>query len=467
MSNALALALAWAERGVKVFPLGENKMPLANCRDCRQPGHQPVGCRCAEAGRPCHGFYAATSDPALLRLLFGRPGAVCVGIATGASGLIAVDCDVLKPGAKAPLRWEPDGFDEAMQQELVSTADLFEGEDFCTTAEDAAKISSGVGVYSAALAHRDSRHTDTWTVVTPSGGVHYVYASVDADALAPENRAFPLVDVKTGGSYIVAAGSVVPKGEYRHVRGAWPPAEAPQWLVDHLDRPARRASRQRQEEMRRSVGDVNEIQARDPEWYLETVLHNAAKAVRNAPLGQVYDTIRRKTWSVAPFVKGGGIALETAVKALEDAVPSGAEARVPDVRRCLEGALHRVHSERVVPVQPYDVEEVEEFEFELDEEDLPADWEETVRQSLAGAGDLLPEVVSRYLEVLRMVETAKDQAAAVRSAVAAVGSLLENRTLAGDAMVEHLVLATSGLSAGRVRELASEGIRDWRRTRAV
>lgn len=361
MSNALNLALAWARRDVKVFPLGPNKMPLANCRACRQPGHLPQGCGCPSQGRTCHGFYAATSDADLLSRMFARPGATCVGIATGASGLIVVDCDTAKTAGRAPLRWTSEGFDDELQAELVSTRDLFEGEDFCTTADDAAKILDGAGVYSAALAHRDARHVPTWTVATPSGGVHYVYRSVDADCLAPENRAFPLVDVKTGGSYVVAAGSQTQGGTYGRVLGSWPPAEAPQWLVDHLDRPARRASRARRQEVGESVDKVRVIEARDPEWFLETVLHNAAKALRNAPLGQVYDTIRRKTWSVAPFVKGGGITVDEAVRALENAVPAGAENRVADVRRCLESALPRVHAERVEPpvVQAHDVEEFE------------------------------------------------------------------------------------------------------------
>lgn len=365
MSNALKLALAWAARDVKVFPLGPNKMPLANCASCRRPGHMPQGCECPSAGRPCHGFYAATSDTALLRAMFARPGTACVGIATGASGLIVVDCDTAKPGARPPLRWESDGFDEAYQQELVSTRDLFEGEDFCTTAGDASLVKDGVTVYAAALAHRESKHVPTWTVATPSGGVHYVYRSVDANALAPDNRSFPLVDVKCGGSYVVAAGSEAQNGTYRHAAGAWPPAEAPQWLVDHLDRPSRRASRQRREEVRRDVDGVRVIEANDPEWYLDAVLERAARGLRNAPLGQVYDTVRRKTWALAPFVKGGGIDMETAVRELERAVPAGAEGRVKDVRRCLESALSRVHAERVVRPEPHDVEEFDLDGFEL------------------------------------------------------------------------------------------------------
>lgn len=369
MSNALALALAWAARGVKVFPLGPNKMPLANCRDCRKPGHQPAGCECPSQGRPCHAFYAATTDTALLRRMFSRAGADCVGISTGASGLLVVDCDIAK-GSHKPLRWTPDGVDRASGQHVASTRDLFEGEDFCTTQAEADRIRQGVDVYSAALAHRDTRHVDTWTVLTPSGGVHYVYASVDADCFAPDNRSLPLVDVKTGGSYVVAAGSVTDKGTYRHVRGAWPPAQAPQWLVDHLDRPSRRSRRLRADEVRKGAGGVVVIEVDQPEAYVEKILDNAVQALRSAPLGQVYDMIRRKTFSLAPLVKGGSLTADLVVGELTAAVPTGAENRAQDVRRCLEGALPQVHAEKVVlaPQQAHDVEEFEVIVLENGDE---------------------------------------------------------------------------------------------------
>lgn len=364
-TQALDLALAWAARDVKAFPLRKDKMPLANCRDCRKPGHQPAGCPCAAAGRPCHAFYAATTDRKLLRRMFSRYGADCVGLATGASGLLVVDCDVSKTGVP-PLRWEPDGTDGETGEALVATRDLFEGEDFCTTQADADRIRQGVDVYSAALAHRETPHVDTWMVLTPSGGVHYVYASGDADCFAPDNRSLPLVDVKTGGSYVVAAGSVTEKGTYRHVRGAWPPAQAPQWLVGHLDRPSRRSSRERAQQIRRSAQDVVEIPVNAPDAYVWRILDNATKAVRNAPLGEVYDTIRRKTFSLAPLVKGGSLASDLVVGELTAAVPTGAENRAQDVRRCLEGAVAQVHAERVVlaPQQAHDVEEFEPITLE-------------------------------------------------------------------------------------------------------
>ena len=50
-------------RGWPVFVLGRSKRPVANCRTCRAPGHDRTRCDCLT----CHGFYAATLDPARLR----------------------------------------------------------------------------------------------------------------------------------------------------------------------------------------------------------------------------------------------------------------------------------------------------------------------------------------------------------------------------------------------------------------
>lgn len=470
--NALALALAWAERGVKVFPLRADKMPLANCSDCRSVEHTPSDCRCRDAGRPCHGFYAATTDPMLLRVLFTRSGAECVGIATGASGLLVVDCDTLKPGMEPPLTWKADGTDKPSGSPVVGTGDLFEGETFCCFQETASQIREGVDVFAAAVAHREERHVETWTVVSPSGGVHYVYAHEDADALSPENRAFPLVDVKTGGSYVVAAGSVTKRGTYRHVRGAWPPAQAPQWLVDHLDRPARHKRAARVVAPRPTSDAVLSFRVVSPDAYMGKVLANAVEGVRNAPLGQVYDTIKRKTYSLAPFVKGGALDLEDVVLHLEAAVPAGAENRIADVRRCLMGALPRVHAERVESVLPPSADD-EDFELaDLDPdigagEPVEADWETQVSDALTVSAGRHPEAHARYLAMLRTVKAAEDYRAAVVAGVASVGDLLETGALKPDAVLEHLVLATEGLSRQDVRVLASEGIRAWRSTDTV
>lgn len=339
--EALKLATLWAGKGVHVFPLGPGKVPLANCPQCSDTSPQHLkGCTCADAGRPCHGFHAATTDQDTLRLLFASDKAVCVGIATGASGLVVVDCDTSQDGGK-----------------------------------------SGAEHYAAALKERGEKLVKTFTVATPSGGVHYFYRSVDADCLAPENRAFPMVDVKTGGSYVVAPGSESKKGTYKHFYGAWPPAEAPQWLVDHLDRPGRLRTSST-DVMVPASSDVKEVS--NPDLYLEAAVRNAASAIATAPRGSVYDTIRRKSFSLAPLVRGGSLDLEDVVRELEAAVPSFAANRTQDVRRCLEGAMGKVRAESVVSTPPKDVEEWDA----LEDDEAPAPLEAAV---LAAVPDLTPE----------------------------------------------------------------------------
>jgi hypothetical protein len=79
------------------------------------------------------------------------------------------------------------------------------------------------------------RHGDlppTFTVETPTGGLHYAYA-VDTP-LKSDTRGRTLgqgIDVKSRGGYVLAPGSTLAGGEYRIIDDR-PIAPAPQWLVD-------------------------------------------------------------------------------------------------------------------------------------------------------------------------------------------------------------------------------------------
>lgn len=345
MSNkeAMKLATLWAAKEVHVFPLGPGKVPLANCIKCADTSTAHMdACDCASAGRPCHGFYSATTDVALLEKLFADPKAVCVGIATGMSGLVVVDCDTPADGG-------PDG----------------------------------AHYYGEALKARGETLLKTLMVATPSGGMHCFYASEDADCLAPENRAFPLVDIKTGGSYVVAPFSVTKKGTYRPFHSVWPPVQAPQWLVDHLDRPGRLRTSST-DVMAPTSSDIKEVG--NPEMYLEAVVRRAASAIAVAPRGSVYDTIKRKTFSLAPLINGGSLELEAVVRELEAAVPAFAADRTKDVRRCLNDAMGKTRAESVVAAGPHDAEEWEP-ETEGDDES-PAPLEAAV---LAAVTSITPE----------------------------------------------------------------------------
>jgi hypothetical protein len=79
-------------RGWPVFVLGRSKRPVANCRACKTagPGHDPAGCGCLT----CHGFHAATLDPARLAAMLAAVPRGLLAIRTGMmSGLAVVDID--------------------------------------------------------------------------------------------------------------------------------------------------------------------------------------------------------------------------------------------------------------------------------------------------------------------------------------------------------------------------------------
>ena len=100
MTNRLhAAALAAADRGWPVFVLGRGKRPLANCPQCPtqgEPGtHPPEDCPCHEV--TCHGFYAASLDPArIAQLVRACPEgllAVRTGAAPAGADVVAIDID--------------------------------------------------------------------------------------------------------------------------------------------------------------------------------------------------------------------------------------------------------------------------------------------------------------------------------------------------------------------------------------
>ncbi|MFI6609725.1 bifunctional DNA primase/polymerase [Streptomyces sp. NPDC050507] len=100
MNPHIATALALAPRGVPVLPLRAGKLPFGNCDACRdnacggRPNMKTPGpCDCP---RVCHGWAAATTDPAVLT---GRPWAPvweqtqAVAYHPGGAGVTVVDLD--------------------------------------------------------------------------------------------------------------------------------------------------------------------------------------------------------------------------------------------------------------------------------------------------------------------------------------------------------------------------------------
>ncbi|MET9421003.1 bifunctional DNA primase/polymerase [Streptomyces sp. NPDC006540] len=100
MSDHLRTALSLAGASVPVLPLRAGKVPFGNCAACAdgacggRPHMKSAGtCRCP---RPCHGWAAATTDPAVITSGDWAPmwrTAAAVAYHPGGAGLTVVDLD--------------------------------------------------------------------------------------------------------------------------------------------------------------------------------------------------------------------------------------------------------------------------------------------------------------------------------------------------------------------------------------
>ncbi|WP_406360858.1 DNA primase [Streptomyces sp. NBC_00715] len=98
--EAMRVALALAAAGVPALPLLRGKLPLGNCRSCKdgacggRPNMKTAGpCGCPA---PCHAWAAATTDPNVLTSPVWAPAwreAVAVAYHPGGAGLTVVDLD--------------------------------------------------------------------------------------------------------------------------------------------------------------------------------------------------------------------------------------------------------------------------------------------------------------------------------------------------------------------------------------
>ncbi|MGW2049253.1 bifunctional DNA primase/polymerase [Streptomyces sp. NPDC001858] len=199
---ALAHALSAAERGLAVIPLSRTKLPALRSphRDAPEPASGPP-CR-GECGRPGHGVYDATTDPARIRALFAAaPWATGYGIACGLPPhhLIGVDLDTKSDTDSA-----------------------------------------------SALRELALRHLftipPTIVVRTPSGGRH-LWLTGPPDVVVPNSagRLAPGIDIRGAGGYLVGPGSRTAHGVYATAPGTahLTPAPCPRSLLRLLLPPPR------------------------------------------------------------------------------------------------------------------------------------------------------------------------------------------------------------------------------------
>ncbi|WP_331734318.1 bifunctional DNA primase/polymerase [Streptomyces sp. NBC_00887] len=217
-----------AANGWPVHPLAAGrKTPAGNCPACREDPHRPADCPCLPAGRWCHGFHAATTDPELLAAWWGVNPSLGVGVSCGPAGLVVLDIDAHSVEVPHRNRLLPG----IPIHESVNLTGLASGFDTLALL--------------AALRGEEGPADDesTLRVRTPSGGLHVWYRTDpgrpryrSSVGSSPKVALAWQVDVRAGGGYIVAPATRTPAGTYTPVGDARLPALLPGWLAAELRR---------------------------------------------------------------------------------------------------------------------------------------------------------------------------------------------------------------------------------------
>ncbi|MEV5504902.1 bifunctional DNA primase/polymerase [Streptomyces orinoci] len=192
-TRLLDAALRAARNRWHVHPLrpGQKSPALHGERTCPRTGECQDGHRKWED--------RATTDPARIRRAWAA-GPFNIGIATGPSNLLVVDLDVPKDKGSSDA---PDG----------ATS------------------------FKALCERADHRWPRTYTVRTPSGGLHlYFWVWLPERLPCTAGTLAPHIDTRAWGGNIVAAGSTTPEGTYTVVTDL-PPASLPYWLLELLHTP--------------------------------------------------------------------------------------------------------------------------------------------------------------------------------------------------------------------------------------
>lgn len=176
-ATTLEHALSYAARGWHVFVLSASKMPIALCEPCRAEHTTPAAMEACEH-LTCHGFYAATTDPARIAAMLERHPRGLLAIRSGAvSGLAVVDVDIRDWSGGVPAVTDP-------------------------------------GWRTMGELDRERLLPGTLMQTTGSGGLHFLYAHPGGYLMSGAAKYGPGVDSKADGGYIVAAPSVSRSGPY-------------------------------------------------------------------------------------------------------------------------------------------------------------------------------------------------------------------------------------------------------------
>jgi hypothetical protein len=351
--RSVTVARWCAARGWPVHPLAPGrKTPAGNCRRCQGTGHPPASCACLAAGRWCHGFHAATTDPGLITSWWTANPAFGVGVACGPAGLVVIDIDAHPSPVPGRDRILP-GIPIPEQVDLTGLATGFHA----------------LALLAALRGAPDpAEDSATLRVRTPSGGMHVWYRAGDAGPFLCSVGSAPgtgralawQVDVRAGGGYIIAPGTRTGDGVYTPLGDRRVPAPLPEWLARELVRTGHRAEtshraapspvpmappRGRQAVVRAGGGRTGAARALDR--VLDEVL--ACEAV---PEGAGFTAkLNVAAYTAGGLVAAGHLGQAEAERLLTDAA---AQARPGQARRCAQiirsglaaGARRPLHVER-------------------------------------------------------------------------------------------------------------------------
>jgi hypothetical protein len=149
-------------RSWKYFVLKPDKTPFPNCAECAvaDATHSREDCTCLT----CHGFYAATDNPTIMRAMVDRYPDSRWAVRTGlASGIIVMDAE------------------GGLQSQGVTGIQVL---------DDFENWTGGLALPTTGL-----------IASTPSGGVHRYYRYVPG--VKSKNRILPGVDIKSDGGYVL------------------------------------------------------------------------------------------------------------------------------------------------------------------------------------------------------------------------------------------------------------------------
>jgi putative DNA primase/helicase len=246
----LSASESYFARGWKVQPLSANKKPVERCQPCKDiekenPKHYPEHmetCPCISLGLACHSFHACTDSLDTVEGWLNQYPGMSLAISTGrVSGIFVFEYDP-KNGGK-------ESFDD--------------------------------------LVAKFGELPNTYTVMSPSGGLHFYFAYPDFE-LGQHLGLFQGIDVKSDKGYVAA----YPTTGYMIINQA-PVAPAPKWLLDVL----------REKESKRHPAPTGEFSAFDPDLIpkdvaekVRTLITSRLEWVKNSPEGKqnnrIYTTAR-------------------------------------------------------------------------------------------------------------------------------------------------------------------------------